>query len=79
MNQDSKLCECVAVAFTMLDGGAACRLDDIEQSLAALLFDEVADELTEAMDIFTQRLLFLCEKNLAAADGCRGCPRHRLA
>ena len=47
----------------------ARRFDEIEQCLAALLLDDLTDELSETPYIALERLVFLGKLDIRTADG----------
>ena len=56
------------VALAARDRGAARRLDEVVERLAALLADDLADELAQAVHVLAQRLILLGEDDVGA-DG----------
>ncbi|HEY9183017.1 MAG TPA: hypothetical protein VIQ99_07440, partial [Gammaproteobacteria bacterium] len=56
------------IALAVSDRKLASRFDEVEQSLAALFPDQLADELAQAVHVLAQRPVLLREKDVGA-DG----------
>ncbi len=60
----AQIADRLALAFAVGDRRAPRRLDEIEQRLAALLADELTDELPEPVHVLAKRLILLREEDV---------------
>ena len=63
-----------SITFAAIDGRAACRLDDIKQSIAGLLPENFADHGAEIVDVVAERRILLVKFDILTFLGrtCRG-------